>query len=366
METLSPLETEIRRRIAAAGPMPVAEYMALCLTDSEHGYYTTRDPFGAQGDFITAPEISQMFGELIGLWMAAVWKQMGAPENVRLIELGPGRGTLMKDALRAAKVMPAFREAVVLHLVEISPALEAQQERTLEHLSLPMFWHPALEDVPAGPSIIVANEFFDALPVNQAVKSGHHWHERRIGIDDNGNLAFTVAPDPLPHFERLLPADVRDATEGTIFEWRADTAAMELGKRVARDGGAALVIDYGHGESGAGDTLQAVGQHAYMDPLGAPGSIDLTAHVDFQALMRAGEAMGAEGFGPIEQAVLLRRLGIETRAASLKAKASSAAANEIDLALERLTGRSRAGMGMLFKAAAFAHKSVGVPPGFAD
>src|SRR5476651_751685 len=211
MDVIMPLEIEIRRRITAAGPMPVGEYMALCLTDPEHGYYTTRDPLGARGDFITAPEISQMFGELIGLWMAAVWKQMGSPENIRIIELGPGRGTLMNDALRAVQVMPGFREAVALHLVEINPALEAQQERKLEHLGTPMSWHPALQDVPKGPAIIVANEFFDALPVNQAVKTEGGWHERQIEIDSNDNLVFTVAPDRIPHFEMLLPPALRTA-----------------------------------------------------------------------------------------------------------------------------------------------------------
>ena len=189
MADILPMEAEIRRRIAAAGPMPVAEYMALCLADSKHGYYTTRDPLGLRGDFITAPEVSQMFGEMIGLWMAAVWKQMGAPENLRIIELGPGRGTMMKDALRAAKVMPDFLKAVVIHLVEISPALEAQQQRTLEPLATPMFWHSALIDVPPGPALILANEFFDALPVHQAVKTEHGWHERQIEIDSTGNLA---------------------------------------------------------------------------------------------------------------------------------------------------------------------------------
>jgi SAM-dependent MidA family methyltransferase len=364
MDDIAPLEIEIRRRIAAAGPMPIAEYMALCLADPEHGYYTTRDPLGLRGDFITAPEVSQMFGELIGLWMAAVWKQMGAPENIRIIELGPGRGTMMKDALRAVQVMPAFRDALVLHLVEISPALEATQERTLEHLSIPMFWHPALVDVPKGPAIIVANEFFDALPVYHAVKTEHGWHERRIEIDSAGNLAFTVAPDPIPHFEMLLPPPLRAAPEQSVFEWRAETTAMELGRRLADNGGAALVIDYGHAESAVGETLQAVGHHAYADPLTAPGTIDLTAHVDFQALARAVEAMGANGFGPIEQSQFLRRLGIEQRAAALKAKASPAAAAEIDLSVARLIGHGRTGMGTLFKAAAFAHPSIGVPPGF--
>jgi NADH dehydrogenase [ubiquinone] 1 alpha subcomplex assembly factor 7 len=373
MSQSSPLEMEIRRRIAAAGPMPVGEYMGLCLGDPEHGYYTTRDPLGARGDFITAPEISQMFGELIGLWMAAVWKQMGSPENVRIVELGPGRGTLMNDALRAAQVMPAFRAAIAVHLVEISPLLEAQQERTLEHLATPMSWHPTLEDVPRGPAIVIANEFFDALPVNQMVKTEQGWHERQIEIDPDGNLAFTFAADPIAHFDMLLPAAVRSAPAQSIFEWRDDTVAMELGRRIADDGGAALVIDYGHAESAVGETLQAVGQHAYVDPLTAPGHIDLTGHVDFNALARAVEAMGANGFGPLDQAEFLCRLGIETRAATLKAKAATPnAAADVDAALARLTGRGRAGMvmgksmgmGTLFKAAAFAHPSVGVPPGF--
>jgi NADH dehydrogenase [ubiquinone] 1 alpha subcomplex assembly factor 7 len=360
----SPLEMEIRRRIAAAGPMPVDEYMGLCLAHPEHGYYITRDPLGVQGDFTTAPEISQMFGELIGLWMTAVWKQMGAPPKIRIIELGPGRGTLMKDALRAAQVVPAFRDAVALHLVEISPVLEAQQERTLEPLSIPMFWHPSLNDVPDGPAIIVANEFFDALPINQAVKTERGWHQRQVGIDDNGKFVFTVAPEPMKNFEMLLPPAVRSAPVDSIYEWRNDSAAFDLGRRLANEGGAALVIDYGHAASGAGDTLQAVGQHAYADPLTAPGAIDLTAHVDFEQLIRATEAMGAKGHGPIDQGQFLRDLGIETRAQTLKAKANRAAAAEIDAAMARLIGQGRTGMGELFKVAAFTHPSVGAPPGF--
>jgi len=358
----SPLENEIRRRIAVAGPMPVAEYMSLCLFDREHGYYTTRDPFGARGDFITAPEVSQMFGELIGLWMSAVWKQMGAPENVRLIELGPGRGTMMKDALRALQIVPEFRAAIVVHLVEASPLLQAQQEKALEDAGVPIFWHTALAEVPKGPGIIFANEFFDALPVNQAIKTDRGWHERRVEIDSSDQLAFTIAPEPIPFFQTLLPPSLRAARAGAIFEWRSDNIAMEIGRRVADGRGAALVIDYGHTESGLGETLQAVGQHAYADPLATPGALDLTAHVDFQALARAVEAMGVVSLGPIEQSQLLRRLGIEQRAASLKAKA--ARASDIDQALARLIGHDRTAMGELFKAAAFAHPSIGVPPGF--
>jgi SAM-dependent MidA family methyltransferase len=358
------LEAEIRRRIEVAGPMPVSEYMALCLGHPDHGYYMTRDPLGARGDFITAPEISQMFGELIGLWVAAVWTQMGSPENVRIIELGPGRGTLMKDALRAVQVLPGFREAIVLHLVEISPALKAQQERTLDGAPVPVFWHGSLADVPQGSSIIVANEFFDALPVSQAVKRKNGWHQRCVGIDAQGKLAFTEAADPIPGFDRVLPPAVRAAANSMIFEWRTDNTALELGRRIARDGGAALVIDYGHADSAVGDTLQAVGRHTYADVLSAPGTVDLTAHVDFEALRRAAEAMGVNGYGPIEQARLLQRLGIDTRAEKLKARAASATADNIDRALVRLTGYGRNDMGGLFKAVAFAHASLGVPPAF--
>jgi SAM-dependent MidA family methyltransferase len=363
MSKTAALEKEIRRRIAAGGPMPVDKYMALCLADPEYGYYTNRDPIGARGDFITAPEISQMFGELIGLWMTAIWKQIGAPSPVRIIELGPGRGTLMKDAMRAANVVPGFRQAAALHLVEISPVLMAQQKRTLELMAMPTSWHASLDDVPEGPALIVANEFFDALPICQAVKAEAGWFERRIGIDDNGNLAFTVSSEPIPHFGLLLPPMVRAAPIDSIFEWRADGPAFCLGKRVAK-GGAALVIDYGHAVSDVGDTLQAVGQHAYANPLKSPGAVDLTAHVDFQPLLRAAEAMGAQSHGPIKQAQFLRRLGIETRAGMLKSKASQAISVEVDSALARLIGHGRTGMGELFKVAALTHPSVGIPPAF--
>jgi SAM-dependent MidA family methyltransferase len=249
----------------------------------------------------------------------------------------------------------------VVHLVEASPLLQAQQEKTMKDAGVPVFWHAALADIPKGPAIILANEFFDALPVNQAVKTERGWHERRIQIDSTDQLAFTIAPEPMPFFQTLLPPDLQASRAGAIFEWRADTAAIDLGRRVADGRGAALVIDYGHTQTGLGETLQAVGQHAYADPLTLAGSLDLTAHVDFQSLARAVEAMGTIGFGPIEQSLFLRRLGIEQRAAALKATANS---TEIDQALTRLIGQSRTAMGELFKAVAFAHPSVGVPPGF--
>lgn len=361
---MSPLETEIRRRIAAAGPMPVGEYMALCLSDPAHGYYVTRDPLGAKGDFTTAPEVSQMFGELIGLWAVTVWRQMGTPRQLRLIELGPGRGTLLRDAVRAATIDPEFIRALELHLVEISPVLEALQQQTLVDRDLPKLWHKALADVPPGPSIIVANEFFDALPVNQAVKQDDGWHARCVGIGEDGRFAYTISPEPLRGFERTVPAPLRAAENGEVFEWRSDVEAMELGRRVSRDKSAALVIDYGHTESGAGETLQAVHKHLFADPLTMPGEADLTAHVDFQELGRAVEAMGVNAYGPLEQAAFLNRLGIQTRAQNLKANLPRAEGHEIDQALARLTGIGRTGMGTLFKVMAFTHRDLPAPPGF--
>jgi SAM-dependent MidA family methyltransferase len=361
---MTPLESEIRRRIAAAGPMPLGQYMSLCLTDPQHGYYVTRDPLGRSGDFTTAPEVSQMFGELIGLWIVSVWQQMGSPDNIRIVELGPGRGTMMNDAMRAAKLVPAFLKAAVLHFVEISPVLQLIQEQTVSAIEVPKAWHTSIADVPAGPAIFVANEFFDALPINQAIKTGDAWHRRSVGIASDGAIVYRTEPEPMPHFASTLPAAVRNAGEGEIFEWRSDIETMELGRRIAREPGAALIIDYGHTESATGETLQAVRDHLFADPLTTPGEADLTAHVDFEALHRGFEAMGAIAFGPIEQALFLKRLGIDTRAETLKANASRAKTHEIDTAMARLTGFGRTGMGALFKAMAVAHRSLGAPPGF--
>ena len=361
-EERSPLETEIRRLIAAAGPMSIAEYMLLCLTHPQYGYYVTRDPLGAHGDFITAPEISQMFGELIGVWMVAVWQQMGSPENVRVVELGPGRGTLMSDALRAAKVVGDFHAALVVHLVEISPKLQQAQEQLLEGLGVPILWHSALAEVPSGPVIIIANEFIDALPVHQAVKRADGWHERVVEIAPSGELAIGIARDPLPHFEATLPRGLRQAPEGSVYEWRSDTVALEIGRRVRTDG-AALIIDYGHAWYGLGETFQAVAGHSFTDPLRAPGEADLTAHVDFAALAQSAQIIGGRIHGPISQRDLLRGLGIDKRAAALKTRAPERAA-EIDQALARLTATGPRGMGELFKALAIADSKLGKLPGF--
>jgi len=362
----SPLEEEIRRRIEVGGPMPVAQYMTLCLTHPEHGYYTTHNPLGAAGDFITAPEVSQMFGELIGLWAAAAWRAMGSPANVRLVELGPGRGTLMRDALRAAKVMPDFRAALVVHLVEISPILETLQREAFIASDVPLTWHRSLADVPEGPLIVIANEFVDALPVHQAVMCADGWHERVVKIGEDGDFHFSIDRDPIPLFDRFLPGNLRPARIGEIFEWRSDQMALELSRRVVRSGGVALLIDYGHVQSAIGDTLQAIGGHDFVSPLLAPGEVDLTAHVDFQALVRAAESMRARTHGPVEQGEFLRRLGIVERAAALKAGAPHEQATAVQSALLRLTSSEPTGMGRMIKALALSAPKLGPLPGFDD
>jgi len=359
------LKDELRRRIKLAGPMPVRQFMTSCLSHPQHGYYMTRDPLGRAGDFITAPEISQVFGELVGLWAASVWHLMEQPDNLRLIELGPGRGTMMLDAMRAAQVVPAFRAAIVIHLVEISPTLRERQQQALAALDVPVMWHQSFDEVPEGPAIVLANEFFDAIPVSQAIKQFNGWYERVVELDRDGNFKFGIANELLPLFDQLVPENLRDAPIGTIYEWRSDNMALTLGRRMAQQGGAALVIDYGHDRSGAGETLQAVSDHGYVDALAQPGEVDLTAHVDFQALAEAAESMGARVFGPVAQGRFLRQLGVEARGEALCTLAPPEKAAEIKAAVQRLTAEETTkDMGRLFRALAITHPSLATTPGF--
>jgi NADH dehydrogenase [ubiquinone] 1 alpha subcomplex assembly factor 7 len=363
----TPLDVKIRDRIARDGPMPVAEFMTLCLYDPEHGYYNRRAPFGAAGDFITAPEISQMFGELIGLWAAAAWRSIGTPDPVLLIELGPGRGTMMADALRAVRTVPEFRKAVRVHLIEKSPDLQLRQRQTLSGVDDVMLrWHATLDEVPAGPAIFLANEFFDALPIHQAERRATGWHERAIAINAGGELALTALAQPLAGFEAKVPASIARARVGEIFEWREDRLALDIARRVAQEGaaGAALVIDYGHLRSHVGDTFQAVRSHRYASPLALPGLTDLTAHVDFDALGRAARGAGARIHGPVEQGALLRQLGIETRASALQANGNEEQRAGIAAALERLIGDGPTGMGTMFKAIGLSAAQIKELPGF--
>jgi SAM-dependent MidA family methyltransferase len=353
---MTPLEAEIRRIIATDGAIPVDRYMELCLSHPRHGYYLTRDPLGAAGDFVTAPEVSQMFGELIGAWAATVWRQMDSPPAVRLIEMGPGRGTLMADALRAARAMPEFHAALSVHMVETSPVLCALQEKTLANTSAPLVWHHGIEEVPQGPAIAIANEFVDALPIAQFVKDRDGWHVRMVGIVDD-ELAFVAAPDPM-----LKQSETEATPVGAILERRYDRPVSLLARRLAQHGGAALIIDYGHMESGFGDTLQAVRGHKFTDPLVDPGEADLTAQVDFAAVAGWAQREGAVTQGPITQSEFLRRLGIEQRAARLKGSATPQQAADIDAALTRLTAPGQ--MGELFKVLAIADPKLGPLPGF--
>ena len=357
------LQAELRTIIASEGPITVARYMGLCLGHPKHGYYVTRDPLGSAGDFTTAPEISQIFGELVGLWAAAVWQSMGRPQPFTLAELGPGRGTLMADALRAGSKVPGFREALAVHLVETSPVLRARQQATLGAGGIQAQWHRTVAELPDGPLIVVANEFFDALPIHQAIRTDRGWHERVVGLGDAGDLTFAAHPVPLPGME-FGPQTAQGSVSTAVWEWRDDAILRELCERVVRYGGAILIIDYGHVRSGYGDTLQAMRAHSFTDPLEAPGECDLTAHVDFAALSRSAVGAGARVHGPVTQGEFLHSLGIMTRADRLKSGATYDQCVAIDAAVARLTGTAPSQMGELFKVIALAHPDLSPPPGF--
>lgn len=329
----------LRSLIALEGPITVERYMGLCL---QH-YYATRDPLGQAGDFTTAPEISQMFGELIGLWMLEVWHARGRPASCHLIELGPGRGTLMADLLRATRLLPEFRAAASVHLIETSPALRERQRATLASSGMAVEWHDRLEDVPAGPTFLVANEFFDALPVRQFVATERGWCERLVGLEED-RLIFGLRAEPEKDFESPVRL-------GDILEWPAASldVTKTLSRRLAHEGGAALIIDYGYWGPAFGDTLQALKAHAYVDPLAEPGEADLTTHVDFHKLARVAAGEGLRIHGIATQGDFLRTLGIEARASALKQRATPAQATAIDRALARLTERGPKAMGDLFK-----------------
>ncbi|SMH58427.1 class I SAM-dependent methyltransferase [Azospirillum agricola] len=349
----------LARRIVMDGPLSVGAFMAEALGHPRFGYYMRQDPFGAGGDFTTAPEISQMFGELVGLWCVDTWARLGGPTPFRLVELGPGRGTLMRDALRAAAMVPAFTAGATIHLVETSPTLRARQRETLGD-SVAVQWHDRLEEVPEGPTLLIANEFFDALPIRQVQKTSHGWFERLIDLAPEGTEEAPRFRFVLEAFgssgSRLVPESLRDtAPEGSVVEVSPASLSVAgaIGARLAAHPGAALIVDYGYAHGPAvGDTLQALRRHAYAPALDDPGEADLTAHVDFAALAADARAAGADAFGTVDQGEWLERLGIRQRAAMLSAKATPAQAADIRSALGRLIGPEQ--MGTLFKALALA------------
>ncbi|MEO5807343.1 SAM-dependent methyltransferase [Devosia sp.] len=349
------IDTQIR----ANGPMSVASYMGLCLTHPAKGYYKGADPLGAGGDFITAPEISQMFGELIGFFFVNLWQQMGSPKAFTLLELGPGRGTLMADILRVACRAEGFRDSLDLRLFETNPTLIAEQNARLEPYDPK--WVDSFDKIGAGPLFVVANEFFDALPIRQFVRGQTGWHERVVGLVDD-RRAFGLSPTPIPN--AALPDTVQDAPLHAVFEvaLAGGEVMSRLAKNVSRLGGAILAIDYGYALSQTGETLQAVKNHAYADILAEPGEADLSAHVDFEALGNVARKAGLAVQPLVSQGEFLNRLGIGERAKALSAANPSAAAG-IAAARTRLTAADQ--MGTLFKA--FCAASPGLrPSGFSE
>ncbi|MBT3070760.1 SAM-dependent methyltransferase [Rhodomicrobium sp. Az07] len=359
----TPLALKLRRAISERGPIPLHDYMQACLYDPEHGYYRKRDPLGRGGDFITAPEISQVFGELTGLWAAQVWMQMGRPQPVRLVELGPGRGTLMADALRAARVAPGFLQAVAVHLVESSEVLRDAQKATLAGVPVQVHWHDDAAELPNGPAIVIANEFFDCLPVRQFVFDGAAdvWRERVVAFSDG---AFGLATSTAVAQPPLTAASHGEPRDGDILEFCPGVEPV-LATFAARAGHAplaALAIDYGYTNPAFGDTLQAVRRHKFAGLFDAPGETDLTAHVDFSRLARLSEAAGFDVFGPMPMGEWLLRLGVEARANQLLARASAEEARAIAQSVARLVDPAQ--MGALFKILSWTRGISDPPPPF--
>ncbi|MDB5555626.1 MAG: TetR family transcriptional regulator [Rhizobium sp.] len=360
----TPLAEKIKAIISVNGPISVTDYFALCLADPEHGYYKTRDPFGRGGDFVTAPEVSQLFGEMIGVFLAEAWRKHLRPtRNLRIAEIGPGRGTMMADILRTIRqLVPELYDAATAHLVETSPALRAIQQATLASHSGKLVWHESFEEIPQGFLLFVANEFFDAVPIRQFVKTANGFRERLVGVDESGNLCFAAGVtgvDPT-----LLPVGHQAAATGTIAEVApARMAIMQLlSDRLFGSGGTALVVDYGHLVTGFGDTLQAVFKHAFDPPLAHPGEADLTSHVDFQSLAEIARSRSIALNGMVTQGEFLLKLGLLERAGVLGRDKSLQQQAEIQAAVERLAGTDPNQMGELFKVMSVSSPDVQIAP----
>lgn len=353
-ETSPTLPELIDMQIRTTGPMSIASYMGLCLTHPTKGYYKDSDPLGAKGDFITAPEISQMFGELIGFFFVNIWQQMGSPKSFTLLELGPGRGTLIADMLRVACRAEGFRDGLDLRLFETNPALVAEQNTRLEAYGAK--WVDSFEKVGPGPLLVVANEFFDALPIRQFVRGKEGWHERMVGLSD-GKRQFGLSPTPVPI--TAMPDNIANAKENAVFEvgFASGEVMSRLARLVSAQGGAILVIDYGYGRTQTGETLQAVRGHHYADVLAEPGAADLSAHVDFEALGQVASRAGLSVPALVTQGEWLVRMGIRERAKALSG-ANPQLAGEIAAARDRLVAPEQ--MGTLFKV--FCATSPGLMP----
>ncbi len=340
----------INREIAHAGPMSIANYMALCLTHPQYGYYKNNDPLGARGDFITAPEISQMFGEFIGLFIANTWKALGAPKNFTLLELGPGRGTLLKDVMRVLRGVDGLLAGMELCLLEVSETLKKMQQENLSQYNPQFIENIAELKNNDAPLIIIANEFFDALPIRQFQKQNNNWHERAIGvkIDEKGREKRTIGLSPNIVPADILPKEIREAKEGAVWELNIGAIRLmgELAQKIVKQRGAILAIDYGYDKTQIGETFQALEKHQYVDPLARPGKADLTAHIDFEALAKSAKKEGAKIYKIKTQGEFLLEMGINERANAL-IKANPSYKEEIELATKRLIDKNE--MGELFK-----------------
>jgi SAM-dependent MidA family methyltransferase len=349
------LKDRIAALIAAQGPVSVADYMSI----ANAGYYATRDPLGRAGDFITAPEISQVFGEMLGLWCVQVWHDQGRCATKRLVELGPGRGTLMADALRAMRVAPEFLDGLEIVLVETSPALRQAQQERLREWDGRVRWSDRFDSALGDrPLFLLANEFFDALPIRQYVKTVRGWRERMVTLA-GGKLDFALSPVPVP--DTAIPPGRGDAPDGGVCEVCPSALALadEIAHIVAMQGGGALIVDYGYDRPGFGETLQAVADHAFTGILDDPGESDLSAHVDFASL--AAAASHAAVSGPVTQAEFLDDIGIVRRFEQLASR-NTAMASDLWSQLDRLVNPEQ--MGTLFKALAIVPPGAPTPPGF--
>lgn len=359
----TPLEERLIALIKSRGPITVADYMEDALLHPHDGYYTSQAPIGAKGDFTTAPEISQIFGELIGLWLVQSWIDMGSPDAFNLVELGPGRGVLMQDVLRAARLRPAFLDAANVWLVETSGRLRHEQQRRLRDAGIATDWADAFADVPAAPTLVIANEFFDCLPIRQFIRAETGWRERMVGLNSKGDgLAFaTSKTPPLPSI--ALP-DPHDHSPNSIFEISeaAEVMADEIARSLADHNGRALIIDYGHLHSGVGETLQAVRRHSYWPVLSSPGRADITAHVNFERLAKAAFSAGASAHGPITQGEFLTRLGLAMRLERLSAGKTAEESADLFAGAHRIS--SPAQMGELFKVLCISAPGLCDPEGF--
>ncbi|MEZ0001174.1 class I SAM-dependent methyltransferase [Sinorhizobium fredii] len=359
----NPLADKIKALIRTNGPISVTDYFSLCLADPQYGYYRVREPFGRAGDFTTAPEISQLFGEMIGIFLVHAWQEHGSPAQVIIAEIGPGRGTMMSDILRVVgRLAPGLYAAADVHLVETSERLRKVQAETLASHDGKIHWHASFDSLPSGFLLLAANELFDAIPIRQFVRTAQGFRERMVGLDADDELTFAAGVagiDP-----SLLPTPAQSAAEGTIFEAAParDAVMAALCERLRAAAGTAILIDYGHLATGYGDTLQAVRNHRYDPPLANPGRADLTSHVDFEQLALRAKAEGLQVNGLAHQGDFLIGLGLLDRAAALGRDKDLATQESIRDDVERLAGAGAGKMGELFKVLAVSSPEVALAP----